>query len=210
MFKKINIPVIIFWTIFFGCLVSMLLPKYQYIKHGIPDYLCRPMLLDQIWFAIHIATGTLILTLGFFQFNAPLRNRHLYLHRILGKIYVLLSLVCIATLYLNILPKGLCTSCMPSQYLATTLWLGFVLLAIYFVRQKKIVWHQKFMISGFICASYFISIRIINNTSMGFFRAITNSEKSAYFVSDVAAWLLPLSIFWIYWYWTANRKIILP
>ncbi|MFN3999175.1 MAG: hypothetical protein ACK4HU_15225 [Algoriphagus sp.] len=55
------------------------------------------------------------------------------------------------------------------------------------------------MISGFICASYFVTIRVVNFTSMGFFRMITPSEHLAFLVSDMFVWLVPLAIIWMIW-----------
>ncbi len=52
------------------------------------------------------------------------------------------------------------------------------------------------MVSSFICASYFVTIRLIDRFAMGFFNRVTKNEDDAFLYSDVAAWLVPLAIFW--------------
>src|SRR5690606_4829892 len=122
-----------------------------------------------------------------------------------GMIYILLSIYCILTLYVSILPNSSCKSCMISQYMVTTLWLAFIVTAYLSIIRKRILLHQRLMISAFICAAYFVTVRIIDNTSMGFFNFIAKNEPQAYFISDIVTWLVPLVIIWSYWM-IQNRK----
>ncbi|MEP7255914.1 MAG: DUF2306 domain-containing protein [Ferruginibacter sp.] len=190
---------IIFWVLFFGFFLYKLIPKFSYITEGIPDYIGKKLLIDRFWFVLHITTGIIVYITGLFQFIPYIRNKNLLRHRKLGKLFIISSLLCILALYF-VIPGNLCDSCRPSQYFVTSLWLLFVLLAFYFIKQRKIALHQRFMTSGFICAAYFVTVRLIDMFAMDFFFKITKNESDAFLFSDIAAWLVPLSAFWSYWF----------
>lgn len=193
MLKKITR--LLFWLLFFACCFYFLIPKFNYLSDGIPAYMGKTAFIDRLWFVLHICAGVIVYTTGLFQFLPAFRNKHLSTHRKLGRIFIASSLFCILTLYF-IIPENLCKSCRPSQYIDTTLWLIFIAFAFYFIKKRKIMLHQRFMVSGFICASYFVAVRIIDRFAMGFFNRIAKNEDDAFLYSDIAAWLVPLFIFW--------------
>ncbi len=197
MFKKISIP--LFWLLFFGFFLIFTLPNlFSYAKNGLPGYMGDTLLQNQLRFIVHVYFGTIVYITGFIQFTPYFRNRNLWLHRKLGKLYIFSSLVCIGTLAL-IIPEGLCTACRPSQYIVTCLWLLFILLAYGFIRRRQVEWHRRFMISSFICAAYFVTVRVVDKFAMGLFRAVTKDEAVAMLISDISVWLVPLVIFWTPW-----------
>jgi uncharacterized membrane protein YozB (DUF420 family) len=87
----------------------------------------------------------------------------------------------------------------PSQYIATTLWLIFIFFALYFVRKRKIILHRRLMISGFICAAYFVTVRVIDRFGMQIFKSFFYDEKTALLISDIFVWAVPLAACWLYW-----------
>ncbi|MGF1554985.1 DUF2306 domain-containing protein [Paucihalobacter sp.] len=176
------------WLIFFLLVLIFLIPTLGYFKSGIPEYLNRTTFLSRFWFVAHIISGLLVFALAPFQFSAAYKKRNYTQHRKLGKLYIFLSLLCILTLLVSILPKSLCESCKISQYMVTSLWLGFIIAAYVSIISKRIILHKRLMISAFICASYFVTVRIIALTSMGFFNYLTKNESQAYFISDLAVW----------------------
>lgn len=188
----------LFWLLFFTCFFYFLIPKFRYLSEGIPEYMGKTASMDRMWFVLHISAGVIVYITGVFQFIPSFRNKYLSTHRKLGTLFITASLLCILALYF-IIPGNLCTSCRPSQYMATTLWLLFISLAFYFIKKRKIILHQRFMVSGFICASYFVTIRLIDRFGMGFFNRITKNESDAFLYSDIAAWLVPLVIIWSFW-----------
>lgn len=203
MLKKITITG--FWLLFFGFFLLFTIPRFvSYAKNGLPDYMGETLMHSQLRFMIHVFFGTIVYITAFIQFIPYFRNNNIGLHRKLGKVYILSSLVCIATLVLMV-PEGLCIACRPSHYIVTSLWFIFILLAYYFIRRRNIEWHRRFMISSFICAAYFVSIRIIDLFAMDFFKAITKDESMAMLVSDVFVWAFPLAGFWLYWLIRKNK-----
>lgn len=188
----------LFWFLFFGFFLYKLIPKYQYIVEGIPEFMGKTKLFDQWIFALHIFSGIIVYTTAVLQFTPSIRKRNISLHRRTGKVYILASLLCVITLFFMI-PQGLCSPCRPSHYIVTSLWLIFVLFAFYFIKNQNVLLHQRMMISGFICAAYFVSIRVVDLFAMPFFYLITKSKDQALLVSDVSVWLIPLIMFWTYW-----------
>lgn len=194
-----------FWLVFFLLFLLFLFPSITYLSSGFPEYLGRTTFISKFWFFTHIISGVLIFVIAPFQFSTSFRKRNVVQHRRIGMIYILLSIYCILTLYVSILPNSSCKSCMISQYMVTTLWLAFIVTAYLSIIRKRILLHQRLMISAFICAAYFVTVRIIDNTSMGFFNFIAKNEPQAYFISDIVTWLVPLVIIWSYWM-IQNRK----
>lgn len=200
-----NIIRILFWFTFFAWFVYFLAPKFKYLFEGIPEYMGKTSFIDRMWFIVHIVSGAIVYITGVFQFLPSFRNRHLSTHRKMGKLFIFASLVCILSLYF-VIPANLCSSCRPSQYVDTTLWLIFVSLAFYFAKKRKITIHQRFMVSSFICASYFVTVRLIDRFGMGLFNRIAKNEDAAFLYSDIAAWLVPLVIVWSFWVITDTKK----
>ena len=189
---------LLFWLTFFACFAYFLIPKVKYFNEGIPEYMGKTAFIDRLWFILHIFSGIIVYITGVFQFIPSFRNRHLSTHRRMGKFFIIASLLCILSLYF-VIPGNLCTSCRSSQYVDTTLGLIFISLAFFFIKKKKVTLHQRFMVSSFICASYFVTVRLIDRFGMSFFKRISKNEDDAFLYSDIASWLVPLVIVWIFW-----------
>jgi len=204
MVKKIALGS--FWVVFFSFLLLFLLLHFSgYITDGLPPSMGESFFYNRIWLGLHISSGIMVYITGVFQFTPSIRNRNLSLHRTLGKIYILASIICILSLY-SILPNSSCVACKPSQYTVTSLWLMFVFLAYWFIRWKKIEAHRRMMISSFICAAYFVSVRIVDRFGMDVFRKLFSTEQAQYLASDIFVWAVPLAGFHLYWSITSLRK----
>ncbi|MBH2004033.1 MAG: DUF2306 domain-containing protein [Sphingobacteriia bacterium] len=172
---------IIFWTVFAGLFLFFFFPVFGYMFNGLPERATLNTPVKKIVFSIHILCGVVVYITAFLQFAPFIRNRHMKLHRQLGKLCVAFAMVCIATLYYLIyFGKNVGRPFWPSQYTATTFWLLFTLLAVYFARQKKILWHRRFMLSGFICAAYFVTVRLIDRFCMGIFNSLLKMTPRHY------------------------------
>lgn len=203
MIKRILI--LLFWLAFFGYFLYRYVPNvWEYTTQGFPPYSGNTWLNNRLWFALHISAGFFVYTIGIIQFTSAIRNRYIKFHRLSGKIYIAASLISIITLAFMI-PDGLCNPCKLSQTIVTGLWLLFVLSAYYFIRQRKIEWHRRMMISSFICAAYFVTVRVVDKFTMPFFYSITKTEEQALLVSDIAVWSVPLIIFHIVWFVKDNK-----
>ena len=194
-----KILIIIFWLAFFGFFLYKYIPNaLNYTTKGFPPYSGATWLNNRLWFALHIGAGLFVYAIGIIKFTAAIRNRYIKLHLLLGKIYIIASLICILTLSFMI-PDGMCEPCKISHIMITSLWLAFVLLAWYFIRQKKIEQHQRMMVRSFICAAYFVTVRIVDMYAMGIFHYLFPNESTALLASDVFVWFMPLLVFQIIW-----------
>jgi uncharacterized membrane protein len=108
----------------------------------------------------HGIPGALALMLGVLQFSTRLRQRHLQLHRILGRIYVgsvIVSAPIAVTVAIQ-LP-------IPTLLMASTIqalgWLIATGTAVYCARIGKIQQHREWMIRGYAFAAVFIVARVI-------------------------------------------------
>ena len=196
MLKKISIA--LFWFAFFGFFLYKLTPKYKYLTNDSYKHWGTNTAFDNSIFALHIVAGIIVYCTAILQFTPAIRNKYISFHRKTGKLYILSSLLCITMLYVMI-PRTWCIACRPSQLIVTSLWLLFILLAYYFIRQRKIVLHKRMMISSFICAAYFVTVRVIDPFAMGIFYYLFPNKSTAYLASDVFVWLVPLILFNIYW-----------
>ncbi len=203
MLKKIFIAV--FWLAFFGFFLYKLIPKYRYLNNDTLKHWGNNTTIDNSIFALHILAGIIVYSTAILQFTPSIRNKYISFHRNTGKLYILSSLLCITTLYVMI-PRTECTACMPSQFTVASLWLLFISLAFYFIKKRKIVLHQRMMICSFICAAYFVTIRIVDAFAMDIFNAIFPSESAAFLASDVFVWLVPLLLFNMYWFITDKKQ----
>ncbi len=203
MLKKISIA--IFWLAFFGLFLVMLLPKYKYLSNDTLQHWGSKSTFDNSIFALHIFDGIIVYCTAILQFTPAIRNKYISFHRKTGKLYILSSLLCITTLYV-MLPRTSCTACIPSQFTVTSLWLLFILLAFYFIKQRKIVLHQRMMISSFICAAYFVTVRIIDGFAMDMFYYLFTNKSTALLASDVFVWLVPLLLFHLYWFISDKKQ----
>ena len=196
MLKKISIA--IFWLAFFGFFLYKLIPKYKYLSDDTLKHWGSNSTFDNSIFALHIFAGIVVYCTAILQFTPAIRHQYISFHRATGKLYILSSLLCITTLYVMI-PKTWCIACRPSQLTVTSLWLLFITLAFYFVKQRKIVLHQRMMISSFICAAYFVTVRVIDDFAMDTFNAVFPNKSTALLASDLFVWLVPLLLFHLYW-----------
>jgi uncharacterized membrane protein YozB (DUF420 family) len=142
----------------------------------------------------HIAGGTIFLGLGALQFLARVRERYRRFHRINGRIMLVAAIVSIGCLY-AMLPNSACSACLPSQIVVTTLWLVSIAAAWMAIRRGDVAAHRVHMARGFVSASYFVLVRLMDQV-VGVDRLLPfvadESARIAY--SDWLVWLVPVLI----------------
>jgi len=106
-----KILILIFWLAFFGFFLYRYIPNaWYYVTKGFPPYAGNTWLNNRLWFALHISAGVFVYVIGILQFTSSIRNRYIKVHRLLGKTYIICSLICILTLAFMI-PDNTCKSC---------------------------------------------------------------------------------------------------
>ena len=108
----------------------------------------------------HIVGGMIALLLGPFQFNRNFRNKHLNLHRWMGRIYLLGILIGgLGGLYMATLSYGGFVTDLGFGSLAIC-WLFTGGMAFHRIRHKQIQWHQEWMIRNFALTFAAVTLRL--------------------------------------------------
>lgn len=109
---------------------------------------------------VHGIPGALALFLAPFQFSSRLRQRHLQLHRVMGRVYV--GCVAIAA------PAAVVVSSIlvvPTLLMASMVqafgWLATTATALYCVRTGRIQQHREWMMRSYPFAMVFVVVRVL-------------------------------------------------
>lgn len=199
--NKINIKWLsrLLWAviIFFSAYYLYRAIHFRFVKEGLgPDFWNK-----QFWYVFHIAAAFAPLLLGPIQFWTWLRIRHMKWHRVLGKIYIIGSLIGgLSAFYLAITIKypG---SVVPLLFLSL-LWLFMTVAAWVTIRNKNVQAHRLFMIRGYTLALSFIFLRILSDLVYKHdFLSFINESGVKDTTYEWMSWVLPLLIveFWISW-----------
>jgi uncharacterized membrane protein len=166
--------------------------KEVYAKHA-------PMLLT------HVLGGTIALFLGPWQFRQALRNKHLQIHRWMGRLYLIAVLFGgIGGLYMATLAYGGLPARVGFGMLAV-LWLTSGFMAYFHIRQKNIATHRLWMIRNYSLTFVAVTLRLW----LPLFQVIGYEFKDAYITVAWLAWvpnLLAAEIF-IGWENAGKKKI---
>jgi uncharacterized membrane protein len=155
---------------------------------------------NQLWFVVHIAGGTCALFLGPIQFWTRIRERYTKLHRLIGKIYIVGSLIAgIIAIKLSLI-NG-CQACRYSLLTLAVLWIFFTIAAYLSIRRFDIEAHRKFMVRSYVCALAFVFVRVPGVLPMDFFFSMIDSPTEQGIVAEWFFSLVPLFVaeFWLTW-----------
>ncbi|MDJ1501624.1 DUF2306 domain-containing protein [Xanthocytophaga agilis] len=111
-------------------------------------------------FFAHIIFGGISLFIGWRQFGPKFRHKHLNLHRIIGKVYVMSVIISsIAGIYIGFYANGSAVSATGFIFLGI-IWLITTLTAVVQIRRGHIQNHQQLMTYSFACAFAAVTLRL--------------------------------------------------
>lgn len=174
---------------------------YKYVHHQFPRNYGATFWDNHIWFIIHIVAGSLVIILGSLQFSAYLRRKSMPYHRIAGKIYIWSSVIAISTIFIILFRCNNCEPGWTSKFFVATLWLLFTLAAWWTVIHKNIKAHKQFMARSFVCASYFVVVRILDTVGDTHILPFIKDPVVRYVDGDWLSWLIPLFMVELYQTW---------
>ncbi|MDO9554703.1 DUF2306 domain-containing protein [Rhodonellum sp.] len=132
-------------------------------KFGLLNTKSDALLTYDFWnvgFYTHIIFGGIALLIGWTQFRAGFRNRHLKLHKRIGKVYVFGALLsALAGIYIGHFATGGLVS-MLGFILLGILWFYFTLMAYVTIKKKQIDNHEKMMIYSYALCFSAVTLRI--------------------------------------------------
>ncbi len=112
------------------------------------------------WIMVHGLTGAVALVLGVFQFSTRLRQRHLQVHRVMGRLYVAgVILAAPAALPVAIM-LGPPTLVMASAIQAAA-WIATTATGLYCIRAGRVAQHREWMMRSYPFAAVFIIVRAV-------------------------------------------------
>lgn len=184
--------------------------RFRFFVEGIGETFWN----KQFWYVFHIATAIAPLVLGPFQFWKWFRTKHLKWHRLLGKIYIIGSLLGgIAAFYLGVITMSLEGSRLPLFFIST-LWLFMTSAAWITIKRKNVKAHRLFMIRSYVLAMVFVILRIMGDIPSDILFFYIKSPEMRDATLEWLSWVLPLLVteFWISWIplMKTNSKVIVP
>jgi uncharacterized membrane protein len=113
-----------------------------------------------IGFYTHIVFGGVALLVGWIQFSSSLRNKHLQLHRFIGKIYVVAALLSsLAGIGIGIFATGGRQAALGFVCLGIT-WFTTTLVAYIYIRHMQVQQHRKMMIYSYAACFAAVTLRL--------------------------------------------------
>jgi len=122
------------------------------------------LLADLVWksaFFLHIIFAGLSLLIGWTQFVNKFRNKHLKLHRVLGKIYITSALIgSISGIYMGFYANEGFIAALGFISLGL-IWFIFTLTAFLEIRKRNIILHQQLMTYSYACTFAAVTLRLL-------------------------------------------------
>jgi uncharacterized membrane protein len=113
---------------------------------------------DRLLLIPHTLAGTLALLIGPFNFSSRIRQRHLQLHRIFGRVYVVSVFVGSFTgIALAAGRPGL-----PGTSMQAAAWMVCTTAALITARNRQIIQHRQWMARSYAVTFTFVSSRVFN------------------------------------------------
>ena len=158
-----------------------------------------------VWYYSHLATAIAPLLIGPFQFWTWLRVNHLPIHRTMGKIYIIGSILGGLTAFYLGLTIDLDGSIVPLLLLSTT-WLFMTISAWVTVRQGNIIAHRLFVIRSYGLALVFVFLRLIGDIPQDKLFFFIDSPEIRDATLEWVSWIIPLLIIELIFSWIPLMK----
>lgn len=182
----------VFWIVMGLAGLSVLYTsEYAIMAHPNDPY-TRKIIFDRFLLIPHALAGIAATFLGPFQFSTRFRQRHLSLHRLMGKTYIVS--ICVAAPLALVL--GLRGFSFPMKFMGVVqpvLWLSCTLLAFITARNRQIAVHRQWMVRSYAFTLNFIFSRFLNFipayfaiSEVGLAMTLSLLTVSYFFIPDIA------------------------
>lgn len=162
--------------------------------------------ISPIWTSAHMIGGTLSLLLGPFQFWKWLRLRQVAVHRLLGKVYIIGTLLAgLSALRLSLI--SYCVSCRISLFILAVLVLFTTAAAWWCIKNKNVEAHRQFMVRSYICVLAFVLVRVDSILPLSFMFGTIEDPLFSRTVQEYFFSFVPLIIGEIFLTWIPALKL---
>ena len=195
--KKLLIK--IFW-------ITIVLTSLYYLYRGIKFRFFTDGNLETkaLWYYSHL-TAIAPLVVGPFQFWKWLRVNHVTIHRTMGKIYIIGSILGGLTAFYLALTIDLEGSVVPLILLSTT-WLFMTISAWVTIRQGNITAHRLFVIRSYGLALVFVFLRLIGDIPQDKLFFFIDSEVTRDTTLEWVSWIVPLLTIELIFSWIPSMR----
>jgi len=157
-----------------------------------------------LWYYSHL-TAIAPLVVGPFQFWKWLRVNHVTIHRTMGKIYIIGSILGGLTAFYLALTIDLEGSVVPLILLSTT-WLFMTISAWVTIRQGNITAHRLFVIRSYGLALVFVFLRLIGDIPQDKLFFFIDSEVTRDTTLEWVSWIVPLLTIELIFSWIPSMR----
>jgi uncharacterized membrane protein len=194
---------VVWIIILLALLVSVMSFMYLFdgVNEGYLELKSKEVLKSRLWWSFlytHIVTGGIAIVIGWIQFSKRMQTTYVKWHRTLGKIYVVMALLCaISGFYIGFFATG--------GWIPAT---GFIAMAlIYFyttlqgflaIKNKQITAHQNYMTYSYAACLAAVTLRIYIPLSF----VLEIDYILAYSIIAWVSWIPNLAIAW----WVNKRR----
>jgi uncharacterized membrane protein len=158
-----------------------------------------------LWYYSHLATAIAPLLLGPIQFWKWLRLNHVTLHRTIGKIYIIGSVLGGLTAFYLGLTIDLDGSVVPLLLLSIT-WLFMTISAWISIRMGNVIAHRLFVIRSYGLALVFVFLRLIGDIPQDKLFFFIDSEEIRDTTLEWVSWIIPLLTIELLFSWIPSMK----
>ncbi len=141
-------------------------PLVYFFSNGQVDFIAskpeelRSTLFYTLGFYIHIASSGIAFLVGWLQFSSKLRTMKAKLHRVVGKVYILASLLgSLSGIYLGFYAMGGLIAAVGFITLGI-IWFYTTLGGFLKITRKKILQHQRMMMYSYACCLAGVTLRL--------------------------------------------------
>ena len=144
-----------------------------------------------VFIIVHVTLGIAATVIGPFQFIDSFRNKNIKRHRLLGKIYLLCTIISACISWYLVLPQDNAHATL--SYKAGLFFLGFAwiasaIMAYLSVKNKKIALHKEWMVRSYVITLAFVTYRLVQDLLVAMDFKGTNDMMAW------ASWAVPLFI----------------
>ena len=158
-----------------------------------------------LWYYAHLATAIAPLAIGPFQFWKWLRLNHVTIHRTMGKVYIVGSILGGLTAFYLGLTINLEGSVVPLILLSTT-WLFMTVSAWVSIRKGNVIAHRLFVIRSYGLALVFVFLRLIGDIPQDKLFFFIDSEVTRETTLEWVSWIIPLLTIELIFSWIPSMK----
>ncbi len=191
---------IIIWVVVIG------LSGYFFIESTFPyvsGNLSERKLAMQGWLVLDLLGGGCVLFLGPLLLWKWFRNNYLWIHRRIGKIYLIGTLLAAALVFVILANDYPLPGAVPSLIVLAVLWAFMAIAAWVAIRRKDLHNHRCFVIRSYVLGLAFVFIRIFDRLEESGFSALPFIEDVTmrYTLYEWMCWVFPLVIIelWLSW-----------